>query len=87
MASAFEDQIRDPKTYHSLSFEERFGLLVDSEWAMRQVNKLNRLIKKGASLVCVGRYLGLLQVFKWELATQQVDHRNEIVYIPKTSCT
>lgn len=46
MASAFEDQIRDPKTYHSLSFEERFGLLVDSEWAMRQANKLNRLIKK-----------------------------------------
>ncbi len=45
------------------------------------------LNKRGASLICVGSALGLLQVFKRELATQQVDHCNKIVYIPETTCT
>lgn len=30
----------------SLSFEERFGLVVDAEWARRKSNQLSRLIKK-----------------------------------------
>ena len=45
MAQAFEDQIKDAATYAALSFEERFGLMVDAEWAKRQANKLNRTIK------------------------------------------
>lgn len=45
MAQLFEDQINDPATYGNLSFEERFGLMVDAEWAKRQTNKLNRSIK------------------------------------------
>lgn len=45
MAQSFEDQLTNSETYHSLSFEERFGLLVDAEWAKRQTNRLNRAIK------------------------------------------
>ena len=29
MAQSFEDQLTNSETYHSLSFEERFGLLVE----------------------------------------------------------
>lgn len=45
MAQSFEDQLNDLETYCSLSFEERFGLLVDAEWAKRQSNKLSKAIK------------------------------------------
>ena len=44
MASAFRDQQKDV-AFVDLSFEERFGLLVDSEWASRKSNKLLRLIR------------------------------------------
>ena len=45
MAQSFEDQLNDSVTYGSLLFEERFGLMVDAEWAKRQSNKLNRTIQ------------------------------------------
>lgn len=45
MADEFNRQLSDHK-YEELSFEERFGLIVDIEWARRKSNKLNRLIKK-----------------------------------------
>lgn len=32
MASAFENQCADAATYQDLSFEDRFGMLVDREW-------------------------------------------------------
>jgi DNA replication protein DnaC len=44
MASAFKEQLGDT-TASELSFEERFGLLVDSEWISRKNNRLTRLIK------------------------------------------
>lgn len=44
MAETFREQLRDPE-YQELSFEDRFGLLVDIEWSRRQNNKLDRLIK------------------------------------------
>ncbi|MFC3041893.1 IS21-like element helper ATPase IstB [Virgibacillus xinjiangensis] len=44
MAETFREQLRDPQ-YQELSFEDRFGLLVDIEWSRRQNNKLDRLIK------------------------------------------
>jgi len=44
MATAFESQFYDTKTYSELSFEERFALLVDAEWNRRQDNKLRRKI-------------------------------------------
>lgn len=44
MAKAFKEQLTDPDMA-SLSFEDRFGLIVDQEWANRKNNHLKRLIK------------------------------------------
>lgn len=45
MAQSFRDQCLNPELA-VLSFEERFGLLVDSEWATRRSSRLTRLIRK-----------------------------------------
>jgi hypothetical protein len=45
MAAAFQKQINEDG-FANLSFEERFGLLVDAEWAPRKNNRLKRLIRK-----------------------------------------
>lgn len=45
MAHAFREQTKGA-AFASMSFEERFGLIVDSEWSMRKSNRLARLIKK-----------------------------------------
>jgi len=45
MAQAFREQIKD-NNFSSMSFEERFGILVDIEWSNRKSNRLIRLIKK-----------------------------------------
>ena len=44
MAEAFRNQIQD-QACSGLSFEERFGLIVDIEWAKRKNNRLARLIR------------------------------------------
>lgn len=44
MAKAFKEQLTDPNM-NALSFEDRIGLLVDSEWSSRKNNHLKRLIK------------------------------------------
>jgi len=44
MADAFECQCNDSKTYEGLSFEDRFGMLVDKEWDKRKSSKLQKLI-------------------------------------------
>ena len=36
MSDAFERQCADPGTYQSLSFEDRFAMLVDREWDKRK---------------------------------------------------
>lgn len=45
MADNFRIQLSD-SSYNDLSFEERFGTMVDIEWARRKNNKLKRLIAK-----------------------------------------
>jgi DNA replication protein DnaC len=45
MASSFQNQLSDSKL-GELSFEERFGLLVDAEWTARKNNRLKLLIRK-----------------------------------------
>lgn len=45
MAEAFREQLTNPEI-SSLSFEDRFGLLVDAEWTTRKNNTLTRMIKK-----------------------------------------
>jgi DNA replication protein DnaC len=44
MAQAFKDQMKG-EDFSSMSFEERFGLLVDSEWVTRKNNRLKKLIR------------------------------------------
>ena len=44
MAQALRDQMLDHH-FHTLSFEERLGLLVDAEWTARKNNRLTRLIR------------------------------------------
>ena len=44
MAAAFKEQLTNPNIAE-LSFEDRFGLLVDKEWLTRKTNHLNKLIK------------------------------------------
>jgi DNA replication protein DnaC len=44
MAEQYNAQLLDQK-YNELSFEDRFSLLVDVEWARRKNNKLDRLIR------------------------------------------
>jgi DNA replication protein DnaC len=44
MARKFDEQLSDPSST-GLSFEERFGILVDIEWTTRRNNRLKRLIR------------------------------------------
>jgi DNA replication protein DnaC len=45
MAEAFRQQMKE-SAMNTLSFSERFGLLVDHEWDTRKNNRLRRLIRK-----------------------------------------
>lgn len=45
MAKAFRAQLTDPNL-QGMSFEDRFGLIVDQEWTSRKNNHLKRLIKQ-----------------------------------------
>ena len=45
MADAFENQCNDTKSYEHLSFEDRFGMLVDKEWDKRKSTKLQKIIR------------------------------------------
>ena len=47
MADSLREQTNNP-AMSSLSFEERIGLIVDTEWARRKNKLLDRLIKKAA---------------------------------------
>ncbi|WNR45237.1 IS21-like element helper ATPase IstB [Paenibacillus roseipurpureus] len=45
MADSYQNQLLD-SNFQALSFEERFGLLVDLEWSRRKNNRLSSLIRK-----------------------------------------
>jgi len=47
MAKAFRAQMQD-NTLKEMSFEDRFGLLVDTQWAQRKSNRIATLKKKAA---------------------------------------
>ncbi len=47
MANAFRVQMDDPKV-RDVSFEDRFGMLVDIEYGSRKSNRMKRLIKDAA---------------------------------------
>lgn len=50
MSRSFSEQLKDSQ-YSGMSFEDRFALLVDAEWAARKSNHLCRLIKNAAYAV------------------------------------
>ena len=45
MSAAFESQCTNPDIYRDLSFEDRFGMLVDKEWDKRKNTKLDKLTR------------------------------------------
>jgi DNA replication protein DnaC len=45
MADSYRHQLEE-SSFESLSFEERFSLMVDTEWARRKNNRLTKLIRK-----------------------------------------
>lgn len=45
MADAFKEQLQQP-SLTNLSFEERFGLLVDRQWTWKEDRKMNRLLQE-----------------------------------------
>ncbi len=46
MAEALQQQLQEPDI-HQLSFEERFGLLIDRQWDWRQSRALERRLRNG----------------------------------------
>ncbi|WP_369428881.1 ATP-binding protein [Clostridium tagluense] len=45
MTESYRNQLQDP-SFKDLSFEDRFGLIIDTEWSRRKNNKLTSLIRK-----------------------------------------
>jgi DNA replication protein DnaC len=45
MSSAWLEQQKDP-SFNALSFDERFGMLVDSEWSQRENKRMQRYLKE-----------------------------------------
>ena len=45
MAEGFKEQLEQP-SFQDLSFDERFGMLVDRQWTWKENNRLKRLLKE-----------------------------------------
>ncbi len=57
LAAAYREQSEDPDNYATLSFDERFTLLVDAEFDTRINNKVKRLLK-GSRVPDTSAYMG-----------------------------
>ncbi len=94
MAAAFKEQLTDPKIAE-LSFEDRFGLLVDKEWLTRKNNHLTRLIKNASFSqpnACVedisyssGRKLDKAQITRLASCNFIYEHHN-LMLLGATGC-
>lgn len=88
MAETYRNQINDA-SLNELSFEERFGLIVDIEWARRKSNKLNNLIKKAGfrfNNACIedieyhsDRKLDKVQITRLSTCSYITQHHNIII--------
>ncbi len=88
MAQAFKDQLTN-SDMTSLSFEERFGLLVDTEWTGRKNNHLLRLVKSADYAIpgaCVedieylpGRQLDKAQISRLATCGYVMEKHNVII--------
>jgi DNA replication protein DnaC len=45
MAEAFREQLEVPNSCENLTFQERFGLLVDRQWSWKEDRRMQRLLK------------------------------------------
>ena len=45
MADGFKEQLQQP-SFQDLSFDQRFGMLVDGQWTWKENNRLKRLLKE-----------------------------------------
>ena len=63
MANEFRKQLENPEDYRQIPFEDRFGIIVDAEWANRQANKLKRCIN-GAHFSCPGAAVEDVEYFE-----------------------
>jgi DNA replication protein DnaC len=88
MAASYRQQMEDP-AIHKLSFDERFGLLVDTEWTTRKNNRLKRLIYRAdfpISGACVedieyraDRKLDREQIIRFSTCTYIAEKHNLII--------
>ena len=88
MAASYKQQMGD-NGIHKLSFDERFGLLVDTEWTNRKNNRLKRLIHSAnfpISGACVedieyraDRKLDREQIMQLAICNYINDKRNVII--------
>jgi len=88
MAQTFRDQMTD-NVFADMPFEERFGLLVYSEWHRRRNNRLKLLIKKAEYVypqACVedtnympSRHLDKGQIARLSLCNYILDSNNVII--------
>ena len=81
MAVAFEQQLRDPKSFSQLGFEERFGIMVDAEWNRRQDNKLLRCIRDARLDIPSANIEGIEYFADRRLDKQQLLRLASCVYI------
>ena len=80
MADTFTAQLSDDK-YKELSFEERFGIIVDVEWAKRKNNKLLRLVKKADFRYPHGSIEEIEYHADWQLDKTQIIRLSGCAYI------
>jgi DNA replication protein DnaC len=88
MADNYTNQLHDT-SYDHLSFEERFGMIVDLEWSRRKNNKLARLMKKAGFRfhnACIedvqyheDRKLDRVQIIRLGTCNYIADHHNIII--------
>ena len=65
MADAFQRQLASPQ-FADLSFEERVGILIDSEWTAREQRKLQRRLR-AANL----RHAASLEDIDWRARSEE----------------
>ena len=92
MADAFRNQTNDP-AFKAISFEDRFGMLVDIEYSSRKSNRLKRLIRNAgfdqpeASIMDInytsGRKLNKELINRLATCEYISEHRNLFLPVPQ----
>jgi len=88
MANSLKDQLTDT-SYTDMSFEDRIGLLIDTEWSTRRSNRMTRLIKKAEYAIsdacvenidfCSGRNLDKAQILRLATCNYILEYHNIVI--------